>query len=219
PFTCWTNPDVSPLTQNFWRERLQNVTRPLDTVRSTASRFIYPTIKTSPFSASCTTAGIRPLASNFKPCGTCTNNVSFLPIPPSPSLAALTTGRCAPASLRRGSKSAGVDVSLPLPVGRGPGGGGSIPHADASRGQIGFDLGDSVVAVVNHRGDEGGVGLACGDGLETVLRRACAPGGDDRNLHPFGNGAGQFQVVADLRPVPIHAGQQDLARAQRFRLL
>src|SRR5581483_1201035 len=132
PFTCWTNPDVSPLTQNFWRERLQNVTRPLDTVRSTASRFIYPTIKTSPFSASCTTAGIRPLASNFKPCGTCTNNVSsYLTYPPSPSLAARS-------SLRRESKSAGVDCLAPTPRGEGTGG-RSIPNADAARGQIGFD--------------------------------------------------------------------------------
>ena len=61
--TCWTWPLVSPLRQSPWRERLQNTVRPSSMVRPTDSPFIHPIISTSPFSTSCTIAGISPRSS------------------------------------------------------------------------------------------------------------------------------------------------------------
>src|SRR5207247_5628424 len=55
----------APLTQYSWRERLQKHVAPLSSVRRSASRFMYATIRTCPSFASCTTAGTSPFASYF----------------------------------------------------------------------------------------------------------------------------------------------------------
>ncbi len=62
-------PEVSPLTQYSWRERLQNVVRPVVSVRCSASSSIQPSISTSPVSCCCTTAGTRPSPSRLRRCG------------------------------------------------------------------------------------------------------------------------------------------------------
>ena len=64
--THWRLPEVSPLTQYSWRDRLQNVVRPVVSVRRSASSSIQPSISTSPVSCCCTTAGTRPLASRLR---------------------------------------------------------------------------------------------------------------------------------------------------------
>ena len=60
--TSWRWPEVSPLTQYSWRDRLQNVVRPVVRVRCSASSSIQPSIRTSPVSCCCTTAGDETLA-------------------------------------------------------------------------------------------------------------------------------------------------------------
>ena len=50
-------PEVSPLVHSRCLLRLQNVTRPLDRVAASASRFMYASISTAPLSASCTIGG------------------------------------------------------------------------------------------------------------------------------------------------------------------
>ena len=59
----WRSPDVSPLHQYSWRDRLQNQVRPVSRLRRSASSFIQAIISTSPVPCSCTIAGTRPLAS------------------------------------------------------------------------------------------------------------------------------------------------------------
>ena len=63
PWTCWLWPDVSPFRHGAWRDRDQKCVRPLSSVRATAARSIQATISTSPVSASCTIAGMRPRSS------------------------------------------------------------------------------------------------------------------------------------------------------------
>ncbi len=54
-------PEVSPFIQSWPRVRLKKVTYPFSSVCSRASRFMNPTIRTSPPCQSCTTAGSNPL--------------------------------------------------------------------------------------------------------------------------------------------------------------
>ena len=67
--TRWTLPEVSPLCQNFRRDRLQNHVSPLSTVLFRDSAFMYATISTSPLCQSWITAGIRPFSSNLRVSG------------------------------------------------------------------------------------------------------------------------------------------------------
>ena len=60
--TRWRWPEVSPLTQYSWRDRLQYVARPVVSVRCSASSSIQPSISTSPVSCCCTTAATSPSA-------------------------------------------------------------------------------------------------------------------------------------------------------------
>src|SRR5438045_8464639 len=53
-------PELSPLVQSWLRVRLKKVTYPSCKVRSSAGRFMNPTIKTSPSDESWTTAGSSP---------------------------------------------------------------------------------------------------------------------------------------------------------------
>src|SRR6266699_3321227 len=47
-----------------------------------------------------------------------------------------------------------------------------------------------------------------------MLERAGAAGCNDRDLNGVGHLTREFQIVAILRPIGIHAGQQDFARAE-----
>ncbi|CPU66472.1 Uncharacterised protein [Mycobacteroides abscessus] len=63
--TTWTWPDVSPLRQYSWRDRLQNVTRPVVRVRWSASSSIQPSMSTSPVSCCWTIAATSPASSRL----------------------------------------------------------------------------------------------------------------------------------------------------------
>ncbi len=47
-----------------------------------------------------------------------------------------------------------------------------------------------------------------------MVEIADAAGRDDRDRHRVGDRAGEREVEADLRAVPVHGGEQDLARAE-----
>ena len=59
----WRSPEVSPLHQNSWRDRLQNHVRPVSSDRRSDSAFIHAIISTSSVPSSCTMAGTRPSSS------------------------------------------------------------------------------------------------------------------------------------------------------------
>src|SRR6516162_4046561 len=63
--TRWTWPEVSPLRQSVWRERLKYQASPVSMVRASAAAFICATISTSPVCASVATQVTRPSASNL----------------------------------------------------------------------------------------------------------------------------------------------------------
>src|SRR3979490_2871870 len=56
-------PEVAPLCPRSSRERLQHPVSPVSFVRSSASRFMYARVRTSPVRQSWTTHGTRPLES------------------------------------------------------------------------------------------------------------------------------------------------------------
>src|SRR5438128_220808 len=80
--TCWTWPEVSPLRQSVRRDRDQKCDCPLARVASRAARSIHATMRTSPVSASWTTAGTSPWASKAMASG-----VMVLAVPPHPARA------------------------------------------------------------------------------------------------------------------------------------
>ena len=86
-------------------------------------------------------------------------------------------------------------------------------HADAPRQQLGLRLGDADLAEVEHRRRERGARAPGREHLRHVGDAAAAARGDHRHAHGLGHGARQRQVVAVLRPVAVHAGEQDLAGA------
>src|SRR4051794_9156951 len=59
------SPDVSPLIQTSWRDRLQNVMRPVSSVWRSVAGFMYPIMRTSLVPCSCTIAATSPAASYF----------------------------------------------------------------------------------------------------------------------------------------------------------
>ncbi len=76
-----------------------------------------------------------------------------------------------------------------------------------------------VFAKVENGGGQHGISTAFEDAVGQMLQVADAAGGDDRDVHGVGHAARQRQVETVLGAVPIHAGQQDFAGAQRFNLL
>ena len=83
---------------------------------------------------------------------------------------------------------------------------------DAGRREVLLGLADAIRAVVEDRGRERGVGAGVQRRGE-VLERARAAGGDHRHADGLGDRARELEVVAVVRPVAVHARQQDLARA------
>ncbi len=57
-------PDVSPLRQDAWRDRLQKCAAPVASVAASASRFAHASMRTMPVRASCAITGTSPSASN-----------------------------------------------------------------------------------------------------------------------------------------------------------
>ena len=72
-----------------------------------------------------------------------------------------------------------------------------------------LDLGHRVPAEVEDRGAEDRVG-ACAQDLDEVVELAGTPRSDHRDRDGPRNRAGQLEVVAGLRPVAVHARQEDL---------
>jgi hypothetical protein len=89
------------------------------------------------------------------------------------------------------------------------------PHLDARRAHRGLGLRDRVLAVVEDRRGEHRVRPAGLDALDEVLEPADAARRDDRDVHRVGHRARELEVEALLRAVAVHAGQQDLAGAER----
>src|ERR1044072_4018350 len=88
----------------------------------------------------------------------------------------------------------------------------SWPHRDAGGSEVLLRLPHPVVAVVEDRGAEDGIGMALGDRLAQVLELAGATGGDHRHRDRIGHGSSQLEVIAIRRAVAVHAGQQHLPR-------
>ena len=84
-------------------------------------------------------------------------------------------------------------------------------------GEVFFCLGDGVFAEVEDGGGEGGVGFALGEGFAEVFEGARTAGCDDGNGHGLGDAAGDFTVVAVLRAIGVHGGEEDFARTALLR--
>ena len=80
--------------------------------------------------------------------------------------------------------------------------------------QCGFCLGDGNFAEMEDRSGQNRAGMALGDTCDKVIEAADATTGDHRDRYGIGDGAGQFQVVALLRPVTVHRSDEQLARTQ-----
>src|SRR5207247_405441 len=65
--TCSTFPELEPLCQTACRVRLQKCASPVSTVRASASRSMYATIRTAPVVRSWAIATIRPRSSKVRP--------------------------------------------------------------------------------------------------------------------------------------------------------
>jgi hypothetical protein len=67
---------------------------------------------------------------------------------------------------------------------------------------------------VEEGGGEGGAGPGLLEDVGKVLEAPGAPAGDDRHLDGVADPAGELEVVAGLGAVAVHAGEEDLARAE-----
>ncbi len=64
--------------------------------------------------------------------------------------------------------------------------------------------------------DQGGFGSADSEGVVDVVNGARAAACNHGDGKGIGDGAGEFEVVARLRAVAVHRGEQDFARTARF---
>ena len=93
-----------------------------------------------------------------------------------------------------------------------------FPDLDAGRRQRGLRRPDAVLAVVEDRRGEHGVGAADDDPVDEILQRPDAAGRDHRDVDRVDDRPRQRQVEAGAGAVAVHAGQQDLAGAARHDL-
>src|SRR6185312_8317870 len=93
------------------------------------------------------------------------------------------------------------------------------PDWDASGSQVFLRLRYGILAEMEDGGGEDGAGAALGQALIEVFERADTAAGDDRDRHGVPHRPEQVAVVAGLRPVPVHRGEQDLAGAESDDLL
>lgn len=70
-----------------------------------------------------------------------------------------------------------------------------------------------MVPIVKNRGGKRGVGQ--GEALGDVLEAPDAPRRDDGHVDGLGDGAQELEIVAGAGTVAVHAGEQDLAGAER----
>src|SRR3954447_2915461 len=82
----------------------------------------------------------------------------------------------------------------------------------SSRAHPLLGLADAVLAVMEDRRAEDGVGAAPLDRVHQVVERPRAAGGDNRHVHGVGHRPSELQLVAVLGAVAIHAREQDLPR-------
>src|SRR3954466_4719470 len=87
-------------------------------------------------------------------------------------------------------------------------------HRNASCCEIFLGLADGVLAEMEDRGRQHGAGPAVGQAFVEVFERADAAAGDDRDRHGLPDRPEQLAVVAGLRSVTVHRGEQDLAGAE-----
>ena len=87
-----------------------------------------------------------------------------------------------------------------------------MPHGQARSEQGLLGLRDREPAEVEDRGGQRGVGTGL-QRVGEVLRGARAAGGDDGHADRLADRARQLEVVAVVRAVAVHRGQQDLPRA------
>ncbi len=101
---------------------------------------------------------------------------------------------------------------------RGRAGGGlrqvGWPDGDAGGGQRRLGLGHRVLAEVEDRRRQHGVGAAVHHALDEVVERADATAGDHRHGHRVGDGPVSTQVEAVAGAVAVHRREQDLAGAE-----
>src|SRR6185437_15456849 len=91
---------------------------------------------------------------------------------------------------------------------------------DSARAQVALELGNRTLAVMDDRGDDGGVGAARGKRVEQMARFARAARGDHRDSHSVRDHPGYFEIVAGLGAVGVDridaqfAGPKPLALAR-----
>src|SRR5438132_234895 len=85
-----------------------------------------------------------------------------------------------------------------------------------NRAELALQLTDADAAGVEDRRREARVRVSPREDLAEVFDRAGAAGGDDGDVDRIRNSSGHLAVEARERPVPIHGGEKDLARAARF---
>ena len=93
------------------------------------------------------------------------------------------------------------------------------PDLYALRLQIALDLRNRVGPVMDHGGDQGGIGPAAGQNVGQMLRLPRPAGGDDGDPHARGDQGGKFDLIAVLGAVGVDGIEADLACPQPFRLL
>ena len=75
-------------------------------------------------------------------------------------------------------------------------------------------LGNGVLAEKEDRGRQHGAGMAPGYPFNQMVKRTDPAAGDDRNRDCIGNRAGKLKIIPGLGAIPVHRGNQQLARTQ-----
>ena len=125
-----------------------------------------------------------------------------------PSTSCATTGtRPRSSNFTRATSASSADGRQRLPSGTG-----ALTAAPrCPLAQVGLGLLHGVLPVVEDRSRERGVGDP--QPLGEVLERADAARGDHRDGHRPAHALEELEVVARPRPVPVHAREEELARA------
>src|SRR5215470_16004691 len=90
----------------------------------------------------------------------------------------------------------------------------SSSHKHSALAQVLLRFADSKLPEMEDRSGQRRARLAYGQGVEKVLEFARAARSDDGDVYGFGDRARQFQIIAIFMAIAIHAGQQNLSRAQ-----
>jgi hypothetical protein len=85
--------------------------------------------------------------------------------------------------------------------------------------QIGFGIAHGMLAKVENRCCQNCVRTACGKTLVEMFQTPDTTRGNHRDTHCISDIAGEIEIVSCLRPIAVHAGQQNLTSAQGLDLL